>query len=516
MIAPALNRPAAHEPKAVRGRSAVQEWKRQVTWFATAMAVLMMLVAGGSAAAMWHVLASVARGEQLADERAQAAVAARIAVLDVDRLLLQAIAETDAAKSRAAAVASISAASRLEDAITALLQAVPASSDAAEMRRLVEMVKVPRVNIIVLARKGERAQAMEALEGIADPLHRIDAVSAGVLEAESVQRRRAAQERAELFARMVYGLLASAAASFLVGFVFYRRLMRRFARIDQVEQLLEEVAQSAGQLDADGKQLHDLNTEVRRANDQLGLLLEEFHDSRLAMTHEATQSLKDLNQLGQTCEASAGTSRQHAQEAAVVAQRIHSTNSRMHQLLDSTHALERSRSEIADFAEQIAGISSMTRLLSLNAAVEAARAGEAGRGFAVIAGSVRQLSENTQQAAVQIRRASEDITRQLKTTGEAVQQASALMDECAGRVAGLDTSARSSQTLVDGMAAGVQGFRGSFERQVDRIEAMDRESQGLDQALHDGRRHAGLLDATSRALGETSTALLRRLSSLQE
>ena len=511
-LLPPSARDASPGIRAARRHSAVGQWKRQLAWFAVATTVLVVLVAGASATAMWNVITQVARAEQANDERSVAAVGARLAVLEVDRLLSQTMAEEDPAKVRAAAVASIAAASRLEDAVNALRVALPGSTDVSEMGRLVDGVKAPRINVITLARKGARAEAAVARQSILEQLQQIDALSARILQREAGSRERAAQDRAALLERVLSGLLAAGLLSTLTGVLFYRRLMRRFV---PVEQLLEQVASSARELQAGGQQLDGVNGDVQGANRQLRLLLERCQDAMDAMSKEAQRCLQEVDQLGGTCDASASMSRQHAEEAGQVAQQIQATSGRLHQLLETMQALARSRSDIARFADQIEVISATTRLLSLNAAVEAARAGIAGRGFSVIANSVRKLSEDTQQAALQIRRASEDITRQLGATTQAVQQTSALMDQGATRIAALDSSARSNQALADGMHQEVQGFRETFQRQVQRVQSMDRESQALAAALADGHRHAELLDRTSASLTHTSTALLQRLSNLQ-
>ena len=83
------------------------------------------------------------------------------------------------------------------------------------------------------------------------------------------------------------------------------------------------------------------------------------------------------------------------------------------ELVEKMDAINAQVTGILSILSEVEGIAKQTNLLALNAAIEAARAGEAGRGFAVVADEVRNLSESTNKFSKQIRTSVRSVSESL-------------------------------------------------------------------------------------------------------
>jgi aerotaxis receptor len=91
--------------------------------------------------------------------------------------------------------------------------------------------------------------------------------------------------------------------------------------------------------------------------------------------------------------------------------------------------LEEQFTSIDRLLKTVNSIAEQTNLLALNATIEAARAGEAGKGFAVVASEVKELSRTTKAANEEIQGTLSEIGISIKVLADAVMETKTKMEE---------------------------------------------------------------------------------------
>ena len=126
-------------------------------------------------------------------------------------------------------------------------------------------------------------------------------------------------------------------------------------------------------------------------------------------------------------------------------------------------ALSEKTQQIGDIIDTVSDIAGQSNILALNAAIEAAQAGEAGKGFRVVADEVRTLSEQSRQAAAQVKVILGDIQKATNLAVMATEQGtkgvnagSALVSRTAQTIGELEKAVAQAAQAAQQIVAGVE------------------------------------------------------------
>ena len=173
------------------------------------------------------------------------------------------------------------------------------------------------------------------------------------------------------------GNYATAMRRFVVGYnksVLLHNITLRSMEI--VGGKIFNVQDSLGDVVATFEEIQATSKNVAGNTEEINQKMEKITEDNSSMNSELSSRTEEINRM-----------REESSEI----------NSVFQQLFEKSN-------EIKELTGAIQDVSDRTNVLSINASIEAARAGEAGRGFRIIAGEVKKLSEQTNDFAETIER----------------------------------------------------------------------------------------------------------------
>ena len=220
--------------------------------------------------------------------------------------------------------------------------------------------------------------------------------------------------------------------------------------------------------------------EIDGGSEQLAQAATDLAEGCTAQASKISEASQMIDAMAKSIEEKARVAQETADISKQSAQTVADGNAKMQELKVAIGEISKCSEEIRSIIQVIEDIASQTNLLSLNASIEAARAGEAGRGFAVVAEQVKNLAEQSTEAAG-------ETTKLIESTIDAVNKGIAIAEE---------TEASMGQVMEEAEA--------STKRMVDMAQALQAEVSSVQQIDENIAHVAGIVDNNSASSQETA------------
>ena len=161
---------------------------------------------------------------------------------------------------------------------------------------------------------------------------------------------------------------------------------------DSLVQIAEKMRETLGTI-------RTVSGQIDSGSEHLAFSAQDLAENCTLQAAQVSELMTAFDAMTKSMEENAHEAEQSASMASAAGMTLAKGNQKLQELKGAIQEIGRCSEQISTIIEAIEDIASQTNLLALNAAIEAARAGEAGKGFAVVAEQVKNLANESSNAA---------------------------------------------------------------------------------------------------------------------
>ncbi len=276
--------------------------------------------------------------------------------------------------------------------------------------------------------------------------------------------------------------------------------------IDVVAATSQELSSSAQEMNASTEQVSAAIQQISKGAQNQATQVDDAAEVMKEMSTSVTEVVNKANMASQA----AGKANDSAGTGKIAVDKTVTKMKEISQVVDESakviEILGKRSEEIGEIVSVITGISDQTNLLALNAAIEAARAGEQGRGFAVVAEEVKNLAEDSREAAERIAKMIKEVQSE---TAKAVESMKRGTKTAAEGLMIVDETGKAF-TEISIMAA-------ETSKEVATISAMmEKQKEGQQKAAKSVDGIAAVAEETASASEESASSTEELTASMED
>lgn len=245
-----------------------------------------------------------------------------------------------------------------------------------------------------------------------------------------------------------------------------------------------------------GGDLKDISASINHGMANLEGIVRNIKDSSDHATNTSKELLMAINDLARRTESQAASLEEITSSIAVITDLTSESDSKVrnvtieiasvatetqaslktvNETINAMDSMRVSSQEITSITNMISEIAFQTNLLALNAAVEAARAGDQGRGFSVVAGEVRNLSQRSAQATRDIKQLVDKNLSLVESCSDLTNQSSENLSSISSRVITAKEYTDLASSASKEQSTGVYGIKSA----IGTIDNMTQENAAM-------------------------------------